>query len=600
MPHKIRAPKEAPGFFETTARKAVALTTGTTMAVNLAEGRYEAFSNIINSRLEGISRDIKVISRTLNGLDLGLDAKALVNKLEEIQERIEGNNYDSIEEISKRLSFSGKIYAKSIEAPDQNERIKREKSFLEDANKSSSIIEKETKIFDDLLQTCVSYQRAIHKGTKFISTQTPGITMPPDYYLAELKSKISRMVAKSSETSSYSDSDKGLRTMGRTEPVFNTNTKESENSNQDKTIQGKSFLDRIEEDLTDAVVAREQLNMMRMARLRLSFPVGNQIGEASKIVREYSVNYKKEHNTKQNTLNKLGELVKKGEFEKAAELAISENLRREDIAGLGRKFNAAFADMYEKMNLEENNEELSQTASEKKMSKSQFFEKEAEEVEKTIKEAQKYLRIHRKLDKKTIKTINSQNVRFISLYRIAQDSMNEEENNRIIEKIEMINNEIEKLSTTATSFGQKLKVKKSEALENEKLDSIKAVFNASTDSTDFSLVLMNSLNQKDVFQYMRFMDKQHVFIGEFLLSLMELKSLPNSNSSDGSDPDPGKRMDKETSNVHYLKTRDNEGPMPSDTPPPAAAERTQTGQSISGSSTQEARAQQPFIIEEDE
>ncbi len=571
------------------------------MAVNLAEGRYEAFSNIINSRLEGISRDINLISRTVGSLDLGPDARILVKKLEEIQQMIEGNNYDSTEEISKRLSSSGKAYARSIEAQDQNERIKREKTFLEEANNSSSIIEKETKTFDDLLQVCVSYQRAIQKGTKFISTQTPGVTATPDHYLIELKNKISKMITNSPKTSEHPDEGREPRI--RTEPTL-SNTKNSGNDNQGKTTLGNSHLDRIENNITDALVAREQLNMMRMVRLRLSFPVGNQIGDSSKIVTEYPQNYRNEHNTKNIVLKKLGDLIANEKFEEAAELAISERLQREDIKGLGRRFNSALADKYEKTSPEVIREQHAPATSEKKISKDQFFEKEAEEVEKRIKDAQRYLRIHRKLDKKTIKTINSQNVRFVSLYKIAQDSLNEEENNYILEKIEMLNNEIEKLATTATSYGQKIKIKKSEALENEKLDSIKAAFNASIDSTDFSLILMNNLNQKDVFQYLRFMDKQNVFIGEFLLSLMELKSLPNSNTSGGAGPKPGKSIGGQGDNVHHLRRKDQSrtSSVPTtDTPPPAAEETSfphpTTGIRLgSGAESQP----QPYILEEEE
>jgi hypothetical protein len=540
--------KEASNLIQTAARRAVAIA-GTATAVNLAEGRYEIFSNTLNSRTASLESNIDYVYKTVNQLNLGPSATKFLNKLESIQGIIKESDYDSIEKIAEALESSGKKYSESITTPDQNQRQKREKMFLEEANNSSSKMEEATASFDKIIRMCVDYQRALHKGTKLASTQTPGITLTPDRYLISIKDEISKMVSPFGTTASAKISSLSSASR-RVEPTFISQT-ENENANG----QSATAMDSVGKNIINAIISREELNMVRMARLRLSFAAGNQVGDASRIAIDYHLRYQKEKKTKEMTIAKLKSLIAEDQFDKAAELTLKENLQREDVNGLGKKFKKALADLYDKIAEKPPQEKnITSSKSEKNLLKSQFLENESEELAKKIKEAQSHLRTHRKLDKKTMESINGSNVRLVSLYKIAEDTLNLNERNTLLEKIEEINGEIEKLAKTANGFGQKLKVSTSVVLENEKLEALKKAFNESANSIDFSLILMNDINQKDIYRYFKFMDKQHVFIGEFMLAILELKALKNSSEAVYQDPQDGSKNPVPKDNVHPFPT----------------------------------------------
>ena len=121
----------------------------TVTAVNLAEGRYEIFSNILNSRIEGMKKNVNYVYKTVKALesDIGPAATEFLASLEGIKQIINENSYDAIENISKALKSSGKRYSESISSTDQNQRQRREKMFLEESNDSSSKMEKATDPF---------------------------------------------------------------------------------------------------------------------------------------------------------------------------------------------------------------------------------------------------------------------------------------------------------------------------------------------------------------------------------------------------------------------------------------------------------------------
>ena len=452
--------------------------------------------------------------------------------------------------------------------------------FLEESNDSSSKMEKATDSFDKIMRLCTDYQRAQHKGTKWISTQTPAITAPPERYLTSLRAGISKMIASSPEARpSAQRPEAGLFSGAsrRTEPTFVQHSESKSASTAKKAEnQNPTPLDLIREDVTNALISKEQLKMARMVRLRLSFAAGNQVGEASQMATDYYLKYQKEKKTKEMTVTKLKSLVAKEQFGDAAELTIKEKLGREDINGMGKKFKKALADLYDKMDEEALREKNSTPAvSEKQLLKSQFLEAEAEELSKKINEAHSHMHIHRRMDKKTMGSINGSNVRLVSLYKIVEPSLNMDERNALLKKIEEINGEIEKLAKTANGFGQKLKVSTSVVLEDEKLETLKKAFNESADSTDFSLILMNDINQKDIYQYFKFLDKQGVFIGEFMLAIIELKSLKNGKETIPPEPQEDSRNPSHRDNVHPFPAR-NVSDNTDRTPPAAKSSAPET------------------------
>ena len=286
---------------------------------------------------------------------------------------------------------------------------------------------------------------------------------------------------------------------------------------------------------------------------------------------KFRISYAVKANSNMSVLNILRDEGAGADCAAPAELSMAE------MAGFDRK-DMLYTGNYnsDKMDEEALREKNSTPAvSEKQLLKSQFLEAEAEELSKKINEAHSHMHIHRRMDKKTMGSINGSNVRLVSLYKIVEPSLNMDERNALLKKIEEINGEIEKLAKTANGFGQKLKVSTSVVLEDEKLETLKKAFNESADSTDFSLILMNDINQKDIYQYFKFLDKQGVFIGEFMLAIIELKSLKNGKETIPPEPQEDSRNPSHRDNVHPFPAR-NVSDNTDRTPPAAKSSAPET------------------------
>ncbi len=484
------------------------------LAVNFAEGRYEHYSIRVQNRLDHLSDTIENSLRLLkeSGIvqfnDQGVSGASEESKsrhpyfneeekgrlsqkmqeLEKLSGMANGTDFPTISTLVKDLKQTGKEFAEALFA-----------EALEDSKPKIA-----TPIYMRIINDA---QTATGEGFKLQNGQSratyKNVNALDSLLRDVIKYKISINTATKSVRSIPRASDPGTHTL-------------ASKIREDLEKIDTEFL---KSEIKDLLLVREELKMNRLVRLRLSFAVGDQFKEAGDIAERYYVRYR------DNMINVLKET--KNQADNVSVL--------EDASALESTNRA---------------EKEKRTQTEHVKSRNEILEEETKKVEKFVSEVQEHLKFHRRLSKETIKRINAENVRLYSLYHVVAQSGSEQDklylkkklgvgdNIDAAEKEMSINGQIEKIVRTAKASGQNLHINTVSLQNKQELNLLGNIFGKSGDETEMVLMLMNAINQRDVYAYFKFLDLEHVLIGEFLLKLLALKQIPqpaSANASKGTD-----------------------------------------------------------------
>lgn len=307
-------------------------------------------------------------------------------------------------------------------------------------------------------------------------------------------------------------------------------------------------VDSINRHVGELLTERELLGMNRAVRLRLSLRVGNQAEEAAKIAENYYKQYMEfpkpvaiknvkallgiqgsldvamemarashlndrdmRHFTA-DVLKNLGEFMLSAGTSRAAEIAVFFNLSSKEVEQFGPELLNEFGLIHKKRYLEGSTSEPRYTLRGK-------VEEDLARMEHLSSEALERLKLAKKLDRETIRELNAENIKLFSVYNIAQLHLSDDERKALEERLDEVNGRMRNMGSRMSGYTYR-----TVSLSELRLEVLRDVYLNSNNETEFQLMLMSKINQ-DIYRYFRFMNIQHVDLGELLMRITEMKRM---------------------------------------------------------------------------